>query len=57
MDLLVLPIALTVAGSVGLMTFLAYIRLAGRTRVVASQSSGGQPDTAMGTNSPLLRSR
>lgn len=57
MDLLVLPIALTVAGSVGLLTFLAYLRLAGRSRVVASRSSGGQPDTAMGTDSPLLQSR
>ena len=57
MDLLVLPIALIVAGSVGLLTFLAYVRLAGRTRVVASRSSGGQSDTALDANSPLLQSR
>ena len=57
MDLLVLPIALAGAGSVGLLTFLAYLRLAGRNRVVASRTSEGQADTAIDSNTPLLQNR
>jgi len=57
MDLFVLPIALTLAGSVGLLTFVAYLRLAARTRVVASRNVAGQPAAAPGNNSALLRTR
>ena len=53
MDLLVLPIALTIAASVGLLTFLAYLRLAAPTRVVASRTGGAQPDAD--PSSPLLK--
>ena len=56
MDLFVLPIALTIAGSVGLLTFLAYLKLADRNRVAASGNGGGRPDAAL-TNSPLLQRR
>ena len=57
MDLLVLPIALTIAGSVGLLTFLGYLRLAARARVVASRPGDGQHSAALGSNSPLIQRR
>jgi len=57
MDLLVLPIALAIAGSIGLFTFFAYVRLAARSRFLAAQTGGGQPDAARGANSLLLRRR
>ena len=57
MDLLVLPIALTIAGSVGLLTFLAYLRLAARSRVVASRTGEGQLSAALSSDSPLLKRR
>ena len=57
MDLLVLPIALTIAGSVGLLAFLAYQRLAARTQVVAPRSGVGQPDAAQESSAPLLQRR
>lgn len=57
MDLIVLPIALTLAGSVGLLTFLAYQRLGARTPVVASRTGAGQSDTAQISDSPLLQQK
>ena len=56
-DLLLLPIALTLAGSVGLLTFLAYQRLAARTRAVASGTGARQPNSAQISGSSLLQQK
>ena len=57
MDLLVLPITLAIAGSVAVLTFLAYLKLSARTRLGDSQTAGGRPVPDASSDSPLLRRR
>ena len=57
MDLLVLPIALSLAGSVGLLTFVAYQRLVARSRIVAAPSGVARTRAGNDASSALLQQR
>ena len=57
MDPMLLLIALTISGSVGLLIFVAYQRLGNRTLAVASPSAKDAVDMSLSSVSPLQRRR